>query len=512
MTVLAVAAYIVAVAAASLRWLRIAQREHYQAGRVSRFALRWWRSSSANLWLAAAAVAGSVAAVVLDGSLALAATGVTLTALAAAPLGLGLRGRTSPLRWTRRLRVLFAVTVMAMGGLGAVAALTGAVGWLGVIAVVHPVVIDMALAVTGPIERLSNERFVRSARQVLDRIDPLVIGITGSYGKTTVKNYIAHVLRRSKKTVASRASFNNRLGLARSINEDLGLGTEVFVAEMGTYGPGEIRELCGWLRPTVGVITGIGPVHLERMGSIDNIVAAKAEILADVEVAVLNIDSNEIRTLANDWERRGRRLIRCSEQDPDADVVVRWHDGELDARVGDRREVVAAPPIELVPINVALALGVAFAVDALPSRLGEVLSDLAAVPNRLTILRDEGLTVIDDTYNSNPAGARRALAALEKVADGHGGRAVVVTPGMVELGARQSAENRAFAEAASRIATDVVVVGQTNRRDLIDALTGTKSTNTVAVTNREEAVAWIHKNLKPGDAVLFENDLPDHYP
>ncbi len=501
-------AYCVAAVAGSLRWLRVAQREHYQPGRVSTFALRWWRSSPANLALGAIAVAAGAAAAAAASS---AAAYVVFAAVVAAPVGLGMRGRTSPLKWTRRMRVLATAVAALTLGMAALAAWTGAVRWLGAFALLHPVVIDVALALTGPLERRVNERFVRSARQVLDRVAPVVVGITGSYGKTTVKNYAAHVLRGSKKAVASRASFNNRLGLARSVNEDLGLGTEVFLAEMGTYGSGEIRELCQWLRPKVSVITAIGPVHLERMGSIENIVTAKAEILAGAEIAVLNVDVDELRRLADDLSGQGRRVVRCATERADADVVVRVLSGELEVRIGDRSERVAAPDIELAPVNVAVALGVAHALDALPPRLGEVLATLPPVQNRMTVLRrDDGWTVIDDTYNANPAGAQRALAALKGAANG--GRAVVVTPGMVELGSRQSAENRVFAERASHVATDVVVVGRTNRRDLVGGLAGATATNTVVVSTRDEAVAWTRAHLGPGDAVLFENDLPDHYP
>jgi len=240
-------------------------------------------------------------------------------------------------------------------------------------------------------------------------------------------------------------------------------------------------------------------------------VTAKAEILAGAEIAVLNVDVAELRRLADDLAGQGRRVVRCATERADAHIVVRRDEGELEVRIGDRSERVARPDIELAPVNVAVALGVALALDALPPRLGEVLATLPPVENRMTVLRrDDGWTVIDDTYNANPAGARRALAALEGAANG--GRAVVVTPGMVELGSRQSVENRVFAERASHVATDVVVVGRTNRRDLVGALAGAKATNTVVVSTRDEAVAWTRAHLGPGDAVLFENDLPDHYP
>ncbi|MGH9149428.1 MAG: glutamate ligase domain-containing protein, partial [Acidimicrobiales bacterium] len=119
-------------------------------------------------------------------------------------------------------------------------------------------------------------------------------------------------------------------------------------------------------------------------------------------------------------------------------------------------------------------------------------------------------TVIDDTYNANPAGAAAALAALQAHRS-PAGRAVVVTPGMVELGPRQGEENAAFGAAAAAAATDLVVVGRTNRAALVEGASGGQAEVRV-VERRADAVAWVRANLGPGDVVLYENDLPDHFP
>jgi UDP-N-acetylmuramoyl-tripeptide--D-alanyl-D-alanine ligase len=153
---------------------------------------------------------------------------------------------------------------------------------------------------------------------------------------------------------------------------------------------------------------------------------------------------------------------------------------------------------------VALELGVPR--DVVDQRL----ATLPVAPNRLSVgTGGSGAIVIDDTFNSNPAGARAALAALAR----HGAKAskrVVVTPGMIELGRRQSEENRAFARDAGAVATHLVVVGRTNREALLDgAYDG--DVEVIKVRNREDATAWVRQNLGPGDAVLYENDLPDHF-
>jgi len=255
-----------ATALSAIRWLRVAQREHYLPGSVIHFARRWW-SLGHNRLLGAAAVIG----------LAAAAFGVTPAGLVAAavvacgPFGLTLRGRTAKLAWTRRLRTLAAVT-------GAVVALVAGLALIGgglvlaaavttLLAVAAPLVVDASLALTGPVEHRLGAKFVDQAAARLRSVHPRVVAITGSYGKTGTKGYVVHLVSGSLSVVPTPASFNNRSGLARAINEHLTPGTDVFVAEMGTYGPGEIADMCEWCPPDVAVITAIGPVHLERMGS-----------------------------------------------------------------------------------------------------------------------------------------------------------------------------------------------------------------------------------------------------
>ena len=127
---------------------------------------------------------------------------------------------------------------------------------------------------------------------------PVVVGITGSYGKTSTKWYVRDLVSGTRRVVASPASFNNRLGLARAINETLTDDAEVFVAEMGAYQPGEIADTCSWIPPSIAVLTAIGPVHLQRFKSEERIVEAKSEIFEHAEVAIINVDHPALADLA----------------------------------------------------------------------------------------------------------------------------------------------------------------------------------------------------------------------
>ena len=494
-----------AILLAGLRWLRVAQRVHYLAGSTSRFAARWWTVTPLNLIGLVLALMGTMASPF--GAMAAA---IPIAVVALGPRGLSPRGRTSQLAWTRRLKSLAAaaaglelVVVLAVCLVSLPLAM--AVGTL-----VVPVIIDLAALLLAPLEERASRRFVDQAAARLGRVAPRIIGITGSYGKTSVKNHLVGLVAGNLATVASPRSFNNRAGLARAINEHLAEGTEVFIAEMGTYGPGEIADLCTWCPPSIAVMTAIGPVHLERFGSLDVTVAAKAEIAVGAEVVVINVDDDRLAVLADQLTREGKRVLRAGSARRDADIVVTEGDAAWGIEVSG--VLVGASPVlpGLQPTNVACAVAAAIALGLDPATVASRVEHLSTIENRLGVARvPSGVTVVDDTFNSNPAGAEAALRVLAGL--GVTGRRVVVTPGMVELGGRQRHENEHFGHRAAEIADVVLVVGRTNRRSLIAGVSAADAELRLVAT-REEAVEWVRSNLGADDAVLYENDLPDNYP
>ncbi|HSM45811.1 MAG TPA: UDP-N-acetylmuramoyl-tripeptide--D-alanyl-D-alanine ligase, partial [Acidimicrobiia bacterium] len=454
---------------------------------VTRFAARWWRNGVVNVVLDVVALAG-VGLALFD-----LRWGFLVAVAQIGPIGLSVKGVTSPLAWTGRLRRLAAVT----GVLFLVLYLLGAI-LVQPLLIVIPLflsylVVDLALWALGPLERRSGRQWVDRAAAKLTSVGPDVVAITGSYGKTTTKNYVAHLLSGSRRVVASPASFNNRMGLARAINENLAPGTEVFVAEMGTYGPGEIADLCAWIPPKVAAMVAIGPVHLERFRTLENIVRSKAEILDRAEVGVICVDHPLLADLAR--ERASSIEI----------VEVSARDGVVVA--GER---VAETPQGVFGANLAVALGICQALGVDVSGVASRIADLPTAEHRQSVsTAAAGFTIVDDTFNSNPDGARSALSTLQ--ASVSGGKTAVITPGMVELGPVQAEENRAFAEEAASRVDHLVIVGRTNRDALRRGSANGRASVTV-VDSRDEAVAWAREHLGPGDAVLYENDLPDHYP
>ncbi len=226
-----------ALALAYLRWLRVAQREHYVPGYTVRFARRWWGSGTVNRLLGVIGAAGAVLSVWWAPALFAA-----IVVAAAGPIGLALRGKTSKLVWTGRLRRLTMVSsvlaALPIAVIGALAGLHGAASTAAFAALGAPVLVDLALWVTRAPEARLLAPYVARATQRLRSVGPRVVAITGSYGKTTTKGYVAHLVGGAMSVVASPANFNNTAGLARALNDHLATGTQVFVAEMGTYGPG----------------------------------------------------------------------------------------------------------------------------------------------------------------------------------------------------------------------------------------------------------------------------------
>ena len=509
MSVVAVVVSLTAAVLAALRWLRVAQREHYLPGSVVRFAGRWWFGLGFNRILAAGALVNLLLALVspffaILGSLA----------LMVGPFGLRLRGRApGPMRWTRRLRTLAAVTGGLIVAVVAVGALFDAAPFAAYIAALAaPGLVDAALLITKPLEARLARPWIERAQTQLRSVNPMVLAITGSYGKTSTKGYVAHLIQGTRAVVATPASFNNALGLARAINENLAPGTEVFVAEMGTYGPGEIAAMVAWAPPSAAAITAIGPVHLERMKSEDTIAAAKSEILGPAGIAVLNVDDARLARIADDAEGAGKRTIRCSGIDRGADVAVIAEGDEL-VVLRSGTEIARMPSEGRPATNIAIAVALAGVAGVPDELIARRLPTIPTARNRRALeTAESGALYIDDSYNSNPAGAHAALELLAREAAARDATTIaLVTPGMVELGPRQPEENERFASAAARVCTDIVLIGSTNRAALRKGAEA-GSARVVLVEDRAEARAWVQANAHAGAVVLFENDLPDHFP
>ena len=502
----------VAVAFSLLRWLRVIQREHYEPGSVERFWRRWAATSVTGVrWLTWRVVwlATVIVAVVLVGAgRAIPALGIVAVVAIAFPPELTLRGRTSPLAWTRRLSTLAVVALAVAGVIVAVGVLAGR-AWIASIVVVAavPLLVDLAAWATRPYENLRARRFVSEAAERLRRAHPTIVAITGSFGKTSTKHHLAELLGGRHGVLPTPRSYNNRAGLSRAINENLTEGTRVFIAEMGIYGPGEIAEMCSWCPPDIAIVTAIGPVHLERMRTLEVVEAAKFEITERAAVVVLNVDDERLAAWVERLRASGKKVRTAGSLNDRADVRVEMV-GERWRISVDGVDVGIAPPVSGVrETNLACAIAAALELSLGVGELIGRLAHLTSVPNRMVVATaPSGVMVIDDTFSANPSGAASSLSTLRSLPVS--GRRVVVTPGMVELGSLQRESNVRLARDVASLGAELVVVGRTNAGALHE---GYRSPARSFAT-REGAVEWVRHELRSGDAVLYLNDLPDHYP
>ncbi len=259
------------------------------------------------------------------------------------------------------------------------------------------------------------------------------------------------------------------------------------------------------------MLTAIGPVHLERFGSEDVTVEAKSEIFAPAKTVVLNVDDARLAAVADRVAATGaKKVVRVSGTDASADVAVVADADAADVFVKGQK-VGRVNSLPTAPTNAACAVAVALELGVSASDAVARLASAPGAAHRLEAMTaPSGVVVLDDTFNSNPAGAARAIDALA-AAGATTGRKVLITPGMIELGNQQASANEAFAEKAGAVASIIGIVGRSNKKALL-AGAGKTAAKVEFFKTREDAVAWVRTTLTAGDAVLYENDLPDHFP
>ena len=368
-----------------------------------------------------------------------------------------------------------------------------------------------------PVENSINHGFFESARKKLEeRPDLIKIGITGSYGKTSTKFALRDILSQKYNVLATPASFNTPMGLSRVINEQLRPEHELFIAEMGARHVGDIKELCELVRPKYGLLTSIGPQHLETFGSIENIAGTKNELieaLPEDGVAFFSSDGSYVDRLYMRCSREkyrsgfeGERKLYMTVRDvtvgPEGSrFVLECQDG---GRINCATRLLGRHNIQ----NIALCAAVARRLGLQMDEIARGIRVIQPVEHRLQLIPGP-ITVIDDAFNSNPTGAAEALRVLS----GFTGRRLIITPGMVEQGEKEDDLNYAFGTQMPGCVDIAILVGPKHTRPIYEGLTeaGFPEEDIHVVRDLDEATALLGKLGRSGDTVLFENDLPDNY-
>jgi UDP-N-acetylmuramoyl-tripeptide--D-alanyl-D-alanine ligase len=308
-------------------------------------------------------------------------------------------------------------------------------------------------------------------------------------------------------------SFNTTLGVIRTIREYLKPYHEVFIVEMGAKQVGDIREICELVHPSMGIITAVGEQHLESFGCIENVQRTKFELVDALPadgLAVLNDDFKYIRERKVD----NVRAVRYGNNAEYNVLSTRYADDGTHFTVGNnagwsldlRTQLVGKYNLSntLAGCIIARELGLS------DDEIRIAVADIQQVEHRLSIRRAGGLTIIDDAFNSNPHGS---AMALEVLATFTAGKRIVITPGMIELGAGQREHNRILGRNMAASCDVAIVVGEFNRDAIVTGLVdeGFPAEQTIVVASFAEATAKLREIAAPGDTVLYENDLPDTF-
>ncbi len=373
-----------------------------------------------------------------------------------------------------------------------------------------------------PIERRIKARYREEARAKLRALDPVVIGITGSYGKTSTKHILAHILSSAAPTLATPGSVNTEMGISRIIREELAPHHRYFIVEMGAYGAGSIARLCRLAPPKLGIITAVGVAHYERFGDIDTVFDAKFELAEAVA-------ASGGRTVVMGDAVPGERFDARRRESGDTLLPVGDVEGST-LRLGEVHQTraglelviegagIAATTLK-VPLygthqarNVLAAVAAALELGVPVEVIRAALRTVPQIRHRLEVGESGGITVIDDAYNANPTGFAAALALLDALA-APGGRRILVTPGMVELGDRHDAEHARLGALAAAHVDVALLVNPERIESFVDAFAAAKRPDATLQRFAHQAAAedWVKTQASAGDVVLFENNLPDLY-
>ncbi len=369
-----------------------------------------------------------------------------------------------------------------------------------------------------PFERYVHYRFKQAARRKLASMPDLtIIAITGSYGKTSTKFMIRDLLKERFSVLATPGSYNTPMGICKVINEDLLASHQVLVLEMGARYKGNIRELCEIARPDISVVTNIGTAHLETFGSREAIRETKSEIVRFMKengTIVLNADDPMVMEMAA--IRDDVHLITAGLKQGDfrAEEIGYDHQGcsfQVKAPGNSSAEVHLQLLGKHNVENLLSAMAVGHHLGLRLQTMALAASNIAPVEHRLQLRRQDGITILDDAFNSNPVGARNAVDILARF---NGGRRILITPGMVELGEKEFEENKKWGNFIGEKELDLVIlVGPERTRPIHEGLTeaGFDGERVRIVKSLFDANEIIREYARQGDTILYENDLPDTY-
>ena len=424
--------------------------------------------------------------------------------------------------FTSRIKRLY-ITAIVVLGICLIGSIYSSVSALGGIlrvlcvamSVVSPLITLVIWLITYPIEKAVSAWYINDAKKILsEHKDLTVIGITGSYGKTTTKFILNRILSEKFNTVCTPQSFNTPMGVVRTIRGHIKPRTQMFVCEMGAKNVGDIKEICDIAHPDYAIITSVGEQHLETFKSVDNVFKTKFELADAVKtkggVTLANLDSQGIKERSDKREdvvyfgegtKYQAKNIYCNEDGTTFDLCL---DGTV-FTVSTRLLGVHSVSDILAAAAMAHILGVG------ENDIKYAIASLKPTEHRLELKSYiNGSLLIDDAYNSNPEGCLEAVRVLGSF---EGKRKVIITPGLIELGSREYDCNYALGLEATKHCDTIILVGKNRSKPMMDAINTTNfdQNNVYVVSSFKEAMDIYTPTADKNSVVLLENDLPDNY-
>ena len=429
-----------------------------------------------------------------------------------------------PIVYTMRVKRMFLTAAMLTAAVVTVA-VTLIPAYATVVALallVLPVVMLLANLINAPLEAAISRWYYNDAKRILRSMPDLkIIGVTGSFGKTSTKHYLYRILAEKYNVLMTPGNFNTTLGVIRTVREQLKPHHQIFIVEMGAKQVGDIKEICDLVHPTIGIVTAVGEMHLETFGTLERVRQTKFELLEALPangLGVVNMDSEPIATATLPSHCK---MVGYAVDNPSAAYRAQQIDytptqtsfaietkGLL--REGYSTHLAGRGNI----LNLLAAFAVADSLGVSEAQQKRAMRQIEQIEHRLSIKRTAGgITIIDDAYNSNPAGAQMALEVLRDFQLSEGARRIVVTPGFVEMGESQYRNNK---ELGARIASSgdiAIIVNRINREAIAEGLreAGMAEQSIILADSFAEASTRLATMMRAGDVVLYENDLPDSF-
>lgn len=385
-------------------------------------------------------------------------------------------------------------------------------------AIFSPIFLVLAQIIIFPIQIYSENKIIQKAKEKISKLNNLkTIAIVGSFAKTSTKNILYTLLWKDFVTVKTPKSYNTAISIARTILSDLKDNTQFFIVEMDAYHKGDIQRLTGIVNPKLGVITAIAAQHLERFGSMEILAKTQFELAENLKkntgILFLNSTDDWSEKLEKDFKlekvfygigEENNNIFYSNAQQTNSGWEFKLHFGNQTVDI--ELPLYGAHHI----INFLAASSIAIKLGLSLKTIQERASLVTPTEHRLEIKKLGSITLIDNSYNTNPTVSKASLNVLQNYA---GSQKILITPGLIELGRQSSKENQQFAMDASKVADEIIIVGGNAREDLLKGLKkvsfSEKKIHTVKDTNA--AMDLLSKLTKPRTVVLIENDLPDQY-